>query len=121
MRTVRLAAALLLVAAAIAAIGALLMPNPTADSTASRPAARTVHAAVNPDSAFLTALDPGADLPPARAAALTEAGQLVCEGFTADVPVSVMTRTLMDRYALTGEEAMRLVNTAGVILCYPTT
>lgn len=72
---------------------------------------------VTMEEAYLTGLAEDADFTEAQAQRLTEAGHLVCDGFTADVPVAVMTSTLMDQYALTGPEAMTLVNQAGVTLC----
>lgn len=117
--SLRLVAATAALVAAFAALVLLLVPATPAPAAVA-PAA--VAAVETPDPVevdpFLTALvGEGTDLDAAHAATLSEAGDLVCEGFTAEVPVAVMSATLMDLYELSGEEAMRLVNVAGETRC----
>lgn len=86
MTTARTTAALLLIAAAVGAIGFLLMPNPPA--RAASPASGPVAAA--PDLST-----PGAEpLTPGQEAAASAAADRVCEGLTAGVPVTTMETTV---------------------------
>jgi hypothetical protein len=109
---------LLAVAALLGLMAALLMPAPPAQAVQAppTPATQPVTPADTGD-AFLAALAPATDLPADTAAALTEAADRVCEGFTAGVPVAVMTTTLMGELSLTGEEARTLVGVATSTRC----
>jgi hypothetical protein len=118
--TAVLAAAVLTAFAALAAI--LLPASAGAVQPAQRPAtvelAPAMHSTATTGSPFLTALvGPGTDLTEGQAAELIAAADRVCEGFTAGVPVAVMSTTLMTELSLTGEEARHLVNTAAVLHC----
>jgi hypothetical protein len=114
MSTARAAAAVLVIAAALAALFAVLAPGAPAQADPPAPAAEERTATL---SGFLPALAPDSDFTPAQAEALTLAADRVCDGFTADVPVVVMVDTLMADLGLTGPEARRLVEVAGVEVC----
>ena len=70
------------------------------------------------DAALLAAIvGPGVDLSTAQADALLLWADLTCESFTAEVPVAVQTRTLMDALGITGPEAREFVNRVAVVHC----
>jgi hypothetical protein len=123
----RLVLAASAVVAAFAALALLLIPAPgsNAPRPAITPAAHVAHAggtAVSStiaDRTFLTALAPDADLDPATADRLAQTASLVCEGMTANVPLTVIESTLAARQAFTPAEAHRFVEVAATVRCYP--
>jgi hypothetical protein len=126
----RLALAATAVVAAFAALALLLIPAPGSNAphaplTPAAPAAHVTHAggtAVSStitDRTFLTALAPDTDLDPATADRLTQTASLVCEGMTANVPLTVIESTLAARQSFTPAEAHRFVEVAATVRCYP--
>lgn len=103
------------VALAAALLALLAQPEPTTATSV----APVVHAVEQqPLDPFLVELvGPGTDLAPAQAAALLAAADTVCEGFTAGVPVAIMSTTLMNDLNITGTEARDLVNLAATTHC----
>jgi hypothetical protein len=123
----RLVLAASAVVAASAALALLLIPAPGSNAPHAplTPAAHVTHAggtAVSStiaDRTFLTALAPDADLDPATADRLTQTASLVCEGMTANVPLTVIESTLAARQSFTPAEAHRFVEVAATVRCYP--
>jgi hypothetical protein len=114
--------------AATAVVAALLLipaPGSNAPRPVITPAAHVTHAggtAVSStiaDRTFLTALAPDADLDPATADRLAQTASLVCEGMTANVPLTVIESTLVARQSFTPAEAHRFVEVAATVRCYP--
>lgn len=105
MRTIRPAAALLLVAAGVALLAALLIPNPPARAQVPAPAAQGGTAALSgpahgtgagADLAVLDAATPeGAEaLTPAQVVEVFATADRVCEGLTAGVPADRIVQTV---------------------------
>jgi hypothetical protein len=103
MRTIRPLAALLVIAAAVAVIAVLLMPNPGARADTPAPPAQDRTATlsgsaaplrgtgIGPDLAVLSAAAPqGEILTPAQTTAALQSADRVCEGLTAEVPEGFM-------------------------------
>src|SRR4051812_13219104 len=100
MRTIRPVAALLVIAAAVAVIAVLLMPNPGARADTPAPPAQDRTATlsgsaaplrgtgIGPDLAVLDAATPeaGESLSPAQVTEALLSADRVCEGLTAEVP-----------------------------------
>jgi molecular chaperone DnaK (HSP70) len=125
MRTIRPLAALLLIAAAVAVIGALLMPNPGARADTPAPPAQDRTATlsgsaaplrgtgIGPDLAVLSAAAPqGEALTPAQTTAALQAADRVCEGLTAEVPEGFMIRAVADESGLPLSDAHAFVEAA---------
>jgi hypothetical protein len=64
-----------------------------------------------------TLVGPGVGVSAAQSRKLYRAGQRVCEGLTAGVPRSTMTRTLVRQLDLSRPEARRLIKVADRIIC----
>jgi hypothetical protein len=125
----RLLLALTTIALGFAAIAALLMPNPgtrTSTPAAVSEAAHEAHAggtAVSTtldDTRLAAALAPATEIPADRAAELSLAADRICEGLTAEVPVTTIEQTLVAQESLTADEAHRLVEVAATVRCSPT-
>lgn len=91
MTIARPAALLLLIAAAIAAIGVILMPTPAHAMTGHTTEEQVV---------IGVAVGKAADYDPATAAAILTAADQVCEGFTAEVPLTTMEQTVTEASGL---------------------
>jgi hypothetical protein len=123
MRTIRPLAALLLIAAGVAVIAALLMPNPGARADTPAPAAQARTATLSgsavahgtglgSDLAVLSAAAPAGELSPAQATAVLESADRVCEGLTAEVPEGFMIRAVAEESGLSLPDAHAFVEAA---------
>jgi hypothetical protein len=125
MRTIRPLAALLVIAAAVAVIAALLIPNPGARADTPAPPAQDRTATlsgsaaplrgtgIGPDLAVLSAAAPqGEILTPAQTTAALQSADRVCEGLTAEVPEGFMVRAVAEDSGLSLSDAHVFVEAA---------
>jgi hypothetical protein len=128
MRTARPLAVLLLIAAGVAVIAALLMPNPGARADTPAPAAQDRTATlsgspaplrgtgIGPDLAVLTAAAPegSESLTAEQAAQALLTADRVCEGLTAEVPVVEIERVVATEGGLSLSRAHDFVAAASI-------
>jgi hypothetical protein len=126
MRTIRPVLALLVLAAAVAGIAVLLMPNPGARADTPAPPAQERTAPLSGSAAPVRGTGIGADLAvlsaaapqgteslsPAQTAAALESADRVCEGLTAEVPEGFMIRAVADESGLSLSDAHAFVEAA---------
>jgi hypothetical protein len=125
MRIIRPLTALLVIAAAVAVIAVLLMPNPGAradtpappasdrTATLSGSAAPLRGTGIGPDLAVLSAAAPAGEiLTPAQTIAALQSADRVCEGLTAEVPEGFMVRAVAEDSGLSLSDAHVFVEAA---------
>jgi hypothetical protein len=125
MRTIRPLAALLVIAAAVAVIAVLLIPNPGARADTPAPPAQDRTATlsgsaaplrgtgIGPDLAVLSAAAPAGEiLTPAQTIAALQSADRVCEGLTAEVPEGFMVRAVAEDSGLSLSDAHVFVEAA---------
>jgi len=97
----------------------LLMPNPgTQAQVVDTPAVEFQRIdAIPVYQSVAVELVPGADLTPEQVALVEQTADLICEGFTAGVPVVNMADSLVWNFGLTDTEARDFVNQVGNTHC----